>query len=270
MLIDDIPGYPGLLNEHGLSFWIEADDHRILFDTGQTEALLHNARTLGIDLATADAVILSHGHYDHTGGLSAFMEQNPSAPVYCHIGATVPHYSLRDDGLTYEIGMPRTSAATLTGSGGLRPVERPLEIVPDINLTGPVPRTTPYEDTGGGFFLDPEARHADPIEDDLSLWIQTERGILLVCGCCHAGIVNTLQYLATLRSLAPVRTIIGGMHLLNASQERLDATLHALSAASPELIVPCHCTGEGANEALISRFSTRVKPGKTGLRIDLS
>jgi 7,8-dihydropterin-6-yl-methyl-4-(beta-D-ribofuranosyl)aminobenzene 5'-phosphate synthase len=270
LLIDNTAGHSELIAEHGLSLWIEADDTRILFDTGQSaEALLHNARMLGIDLSRADAIVLSHGHYDHTGGLAAVMELNRTAPVYCHQNALVPRYSLRDDGPAHEIGMPKKSSAMLLESGRLRPVNRPQEFAPGIHLTGPIPRLTAFEDTGGAFFLDPEARHPDAIDDDLSLWIETAGGIVLVCGCCHSGIVNTLRYIETLKPNVSIRAIIGGLHLLNANNDRLKASLKALAHLSLEKIVPCHCTGCAAIQAMSVSLGKCVVQGTAGMVIEL-
>jgi 7,8-dihydropterin-6-yl-methyl-4-(beta-D-ribofuranosyl)aminobenzene 5'-phosphate synthase len=259
ILIDDrLPHREGYSHEHGLALWIEVDDHRILFDTGQSDALLHNAQIADIDLSTAQAIVLSHGHYDHTGGLMAAMKLSRQSPVYCHQQVLVQRYSLRADNVTHEIGMPRECVSGLALSGRMCRVDRELEIAPGIVLTGPVPRVTSFEDVGGRFFLDREALHPDPLDDDLSLWIETASGIILVCGCCHSGIVNTLRHVESLRPETSVHTIIGGLHLLNAPRQRLYATIRALSARPLKTVIPCHCSGDDAVNLFSLNLGTAV------------
>ena len=270
IIVDDAPGKDGLLSEHGFSLWIEADDARILFDPGQSDALLHNARTLGIDLSSADAILLSHGHYDHSGGLAAVMSINRNAPVYCHADATVRRYSMREDGLAHEIGMPDRCADVLASSGRMRKVNRPHEIAPGIFLTGPVPRETLFENTGGKFFLDPEMKCPDAIIDDLSLMIGTTRGIVLVCGCCHSGIVNTVRYIQSFRPDARMRAIIGGLHLLNALKNRIEKSIEELSALRLEKIIACHCTGDAALDAMRAKGGEAFSRGTIGMKIVVS
>jgi 7,8-dihydropterin-6-yl-methyl-4-(beta-D-ribofuranosyl)aminobenzene 5'-phosphate synthase len=124
-----------------------------------------------------------------------------------------------------------------------------------------VPRVTAYEDTGGPFFLDEAGKHADAIADDLSFWIRTRAGLVLCLGCCHAGVVNTLRHAVELSGEPRVLAVIGGMHLLHASQGRLDQTAEALEACGVSYLYPCHCTGEGAVSELRSRLGASVQPG---------
>jgi len=105
ILVDNQSSKAELHSEHGLSLWIEADDKRILFDTGQSEMLIRNAKVLGIDLRTADTLVLSHGHYDHTGGVAAVLDLNPEISVYCHPGVFMPRYSRQPDGKMKPVGI---------------------------------------------------------------------------------------------------------------------------------------------------------------------
>jgi 7,8-dihydropterin-6-yl-methyl-4-(beta-D-ribofuranosyl)aminobenzene 5'-phosphate synthase len=134
----------------------------------------------------------------------------------------------------------------------------------NIGLTGPIPRQTPFEDTGGHFYLDPEARHVDPIEDDLALWIKTDEGLVICVGCCHAGIINTLNHARRLSGVARIRGVIGGLHLLNADRRRLDETLAAMQALPIETVIPCHCTGDRARNKLEALMGAKILRGHAG------
>ncbi len=151
-IIVDNKASEGLISEHGLSFWVESGGKRILFDTGQGAALKGNTASLGIDLSSADTLVVSHGHYDHTGGMPYVIEQTPEIRLYCHPGVVQPRYVIRDNN-PKSIGMPRKAREALHN---LLPeriawVQEPLMLTDTIGLTGPIPRLTTYEDTGGAF-----------------------------------------------------------------------------------------------------------------------
>jgi 7,8-dihydropterin-6-yl-methyl-4-(beta-D-ribofuranosyl)aminobenzene 5'-phosphate synthase len=142
----------------------------------------------------------------------------------------------------------------------------PMEVAPGICLTGPIPRLTDYEDIGGPFFVDREGRHSDPIDDDLALCIRTEMGLVVVAGCGHAGVINTLKYAQRLSGAFRIHAVFGGFHLGEASEARVERTMGALAELGPDLIVPCHCTGELGVEKLRQTFGERVHVGSAGAR----
>ena len=133
-----------------------------------------------------------------------------------------------------------------------------------IGLTGPIPRRTPYEDTGGPFFLDPDLRHPDPIEDDLALWIRTYEGLVVCVGCCHAGLINTLDHIRRLSGVSRIRAVIGGFHLVNADTQRLAQTVNVLADREVDRVVPCHCTGDPAIRALENALGDKTLRGAAG------
>jgi 7,8-dihydropterin-6-yl-methyl-4-(beta-D-ribofuranosyl)aminobenzene 5'-phosphate synthase len=271
VLIDDTASRAGLLTEHGLALWIEADGRRILFDTGQSDAFLRNARDLGIDLSAADTLVLSHGHYDHTGGIAALLECNPSVSIYCHGGIFAPRFSRRPDGTTKPIGIgPEASGALRKTGGAVHSVSGPVFLDKSIGITGPVPQATDFEDTGGAFFLDPEGERPDPIDDDMALWIKTAAGLVVVTGCCHSGIVNTARHIQSLTGTPGIHTIIGGLHLLNASAQRLKKTIAALNAIpSLQRLALCHCTGEDAIAAIQDSVDAETVRGGSGYELQI-
>lgn len=259
----------GLVPEQGFALWIECGDKKILFDTGHSEALATNARLLGIDLGTTDILVLSHGHYDHTGGLAPVLRQAHGVHVYCHAGTVQPRYAVRE-GQARPIHMPSASMAALDMLPGSRMhwVQQPVELLSRIGITGTIARETDFEDVGGPFYLDPDGRRPDPIEDDMALWIRTDEGIVLCVGCAHAGLVNTLNHVQRVSNDSRIRAIIGGFHLMNASPQRLDRTVAALRSLNPDVIMPCHCTGEAAFTFLRDALGDSVRKGAAGTSIE--
>lgn len=256
----------GLLYEHGFSAWIEIAGRRLLFDTGQGSVFASNLEKLGIDLGTADTVVLSHGHYDHTGGVPLAIAHAPTAAIYAHPAVTGPRYAIRD-GVVKSIAIPEAARRALERHRfGIRWVTRPMDLALTVGagITGPIPRLTDYEDTGGPFFIDKDSAHPDPITDDLSLWIRTNRGLVVVVGCCHAGLVNTLRRALELSGESRLHAVLGGFHLTEASERRLTRTMTELRELGPDLIVPCHCTGDVAVERFRQTFGERVAIGSAG------
>ncbi|NCC77304.1 MAG: MBL fold metallo-hydrolase, partial [Clostridia bacterium] len=207
----------GLEAEHGFSLWIDTGDRRLLFDTGQGDLVLANAAALHIDLAAADAVILSHGHYDHTGGLGPLLHHCHNFELYCHPAAVHPRYAVLNR-QAKSIQMPRSSMSALDRfpQEHLHWVQQPMLLAPGIGLTGPIIRETSFEDTGGPFFLDQAGQRPDPLDDDLALWISTDSGLIVCVGCAHAGLINTLRQVLRQNPGQRIRAVIGGFHLLNA------------------------------------------------------
>jgi 7,8-dihydropterin-6-yl-methyl-4-(beta-D-ribofuranosyl)aminobenzene 5'-phosphate synthase len=265
ILVDDRAGGGGLAAEHGLSLWIETEDGRILFDTGQGEALDHNAGVLGADLAKTDALVLSHGHYDHTGGIPSVLRRTRNVHVYCHPGIVLPRYGA-GDGTGRPIHMPGEAMEALDRipPERLHWVQQPVLLAEGIGVTGPIPRETDFEETGGPFYLDPRGNREDPMEDDLALWVRTGDGLIVCVGCAHAGLINTLDHVRRLNGGLGVRAVIGGFHLLCAGRERLERTADALRTLEPDALVPCHCTGGPAVDLFRKALGGRVSPGAAG------
>ena len=250
VLVDD-RAPAGLLAEHGFSLWIETGERRILFDTGQGDALRKNAKKLGINLRMTEMLILSHGHYDHTGGISHVLSLAPNLKLYCHPGIANLRYGT-SKGLPKPIGIQRRSLRKIQGipKGNVHWITDDLPLGDGAGITGPIPRETNYENTGGRFYSDLKCRCADLIEDDIALWLQTDRGLVVCVGCCHAGIANTLNHIRKLNNGSGIAAVIGGLHLLNSDAERLESTTTMLKSINANRIVPCHCTGEAAVKEL--------------------
>lgn len=258
-----------LLPEHGFSVLIEIDDRTILLDTGQGNALSFNAGSLGVDLGKTDILVLSHGHYDHTGGIPQVLQHANGLNLYCHSGVVQPRYAL-SNGTSRAIHMPHAAMASIDKlpSRRLHWISKPCMLSENIGLTGVIPRKTDFEDTGGAFFLDPAGKRPDPIVDDLAMWIHTDDGVVILTGCCHSGVVNTLNYVRQVTQSARIHAIIGGFHLLNANPERIEKTAQALSALDPDQVIACHCTGQSATASLKTILGDRIIQGHSGMILE--
>ena len=254
---------PGYMSEFGLSLFIEENGRRILFDTGAGKALVPNAVQMGLDLDSATDIVLSHGHYDHTGGF-AKLDPLPQTPVYVGRGIEEPCWSLHDDGTEHEIAMPIESQITLA-MFDVREVSSFTEIYPGMFLTGPIPRAS-GEDCGGHFFSDEACTMSNFIPEEQALLLASG---VLITGCCHAGIINTVEACRRARPDIAIRTIVGGLHLRHASEERLEHTAAYLASLNLERLVLMHCTGENAVDYLSSRLSCEITTLPVGQSLNL-
>ena len=264
-LVENTTSGPGLLAEHGLSLWIEYGNRHILFDTGQSDILVQNAKALNIDLARADAIVLSHGHYDHTGGLSTVLDIAPKARIYLHPAAIEPKFSRSSHGAC-SIGMP-DSARQAIRNREIIWTELPTQVFDGMGITGQVSRVNNFEDAGGPFFLDEDCREPDLLLDDQALFIESSKGLIVVFGCAHAGVVNTLQRVLDINRRKHFYAVMGGMHLLNAIPERIERTITSFRQHDLQRIGPAHCTGSKAVEKFKSVFPERCFTCSVGTRI---
>lgn len=267
LLVDNIAGRPPLLAEHGLAVLVEAGTRSLLFDTGQSQLVFLNAKSLAREWRTLEAVVLSHGHYDHTGGLLRLMDEAPEVRLFLHPQALVPRFHVYPDQSARSIGMMPLAVRRIREAARQDKVtwtEKPTEIFAGLYATGPIPRMTGWEDVGGAFYLDAEGRQPDTLPDDQSLYFESVEGTVVILGCAHAGVINTLHYIAGLTGQRHIHVVMGGMHLGNASPQRIEKTIAALRTFDVEHIALAHCTGSMAAARLIEALPNRVSVCQTG------
>ncbi len=262
-LVDDV-AEPPLRAEHGVAFWIATAQGRVLFDTGSSgSVLLHNAAKLSVDLSTADAVVLSHAHDDHTGGLPAVLPLlRPEVPLYANPTIFRPRYS-NSSGEMLSRGMPLSREELAPHP--LRLSDQPQEVLPGVWTSGVITeRPQPEGRSSHHFVREGGAYRPDPYQDDLSLVLETSAGLVLVCGCCHAGLLNTIAHVRR-HWRAPIIGIAGGLHLRSAAPAVIRRTVASL-ASLPALrwVRPGHCSGAGFSKALRHALGVRYLSGTVG------
>ena len=241
------------VGEWGFSALVEADAHRILFDTGlRPDTVLLNAKSLGIDLTDVEEVVLSHNHGDHTGGLVRLRRElaakNERAIRIAHVSPPI-FWERPGSNPAWAIA-PKKEAYEAEG-GTFVEHEEATEIYPGIWLTGPVPR--PHSEKNYGFWVDgehkvgevnsPDGPIADNIPESMSMVINTEKGLVVISGCGHAGLINTLEHAANMTGETNIHAAIGGFHLLQASDANLEWTANKLVDLGTENLIGAHCTG---------------------------
>lgn len=248
----------GLLGEHGLSFYIEAGDRRILFDTGQNLAISNNARVLGINLERLDAVVLSHGHYDHSGGLQSILASNNHFTLYGHPDVFSPKVKKNNEQYKY-IGIPLEKNDILRRGIALKLSKEPVEIAPGVMTSGEIALENDFEAVESMFFLKQgDTVVPDTLADDQALILETDNGLVVLLGCSHRGVINTLMHVTRLKGSTRIHAILGGLHLGKASDDKLAKIIGRLRGFGLQMIGVGHCTGPGAFLALSNEFKDRV------------
>ena len=262
VLVENTSRRPDTVAEHGFAAYVETERGVILFDTGTTaEALAANARALGADLTRVTAIVLSHGHYDHTGGLSAALAAAPEAAVYFHWRCTAERWAQRF-GFRKSIGMPPPSRLALDGARR-EPVAGPLLLPEGVMLSGPIPG--PPAPAQAGFLVASDAgRQSDGFADETFLLARAPSGWVLLTGCCHRGLPNTLAHARRLSGGEPIHTVLGGFHLKRLPHRHLDAAISALEESGTREILAGHCTGEKAVVYLSAHSAARVERLRVG------
>ena len=260
-----------IMGEHGFAALVKTPDLCLLMDTGQGLGLAHNAKALKIDLATLDGVAISHGHFDHTGGLMQIPPRNRPLTVHAHPDLFAGKYLLPKDQDPAYIGIPFSQSALEEALNARFEFHSEFtEISPGVFFSGQVPRTWSFEPSDDRLVKQtPDGFVPDPFNDDASLLIETPSGPVILTGCAHSGIVNIMEHFAEKSGHPSFHAVIGGTHLGFANDpSQLDEAMDAFDKFQVQTIAVSHCTGNEAAARLFHWFKDRFAFAGAGWHMD--
>lgn len=259
------------LAEWGLSILIETDSDKILLDTGTSISAIHNAETLGINFKEIDKIVLSHGHYDHTGGLREILHRmKKEVEIIAHPDVWQAKYHRRKDDTERYIGIPFQREELESLGARFHLTKQPIEIADNILTTGEVPMITEYETIDPGLYIKQNSEFIpDPVMDDQAIVIKTEQGLVIVLGCAHRGMINTIYHAREITGVKEIQAVIGGSHLVGTSEERLWQSIAALREMGVQKLGLCHCTDIPVISILAQEFGEGFLFIKSGTQLSL-
>jgi 7,8-dihydropterin-6-yl-methyl-4-(beta-D-ribofuranosyl)aminobenzene 5'-phosphate synthase len=255
-LCENTAGKPGFTAEWGLSILVQTDGMAVLFDTGANYAAVRNADKLGVDLRAVDTIVLSHAHADHTGGLREVLRRTGPKEVIAHPAVWELKYTKRP----YEekeafVGIPFAKEELELHGASFSLSKEPVPIGDAIVTTGEIPQTTDFEGIEPIFYVkEGGSLRQDSIPDDLALIARAQEGLVIVLGCAHRGLVNTIRHARMITGEQRVHTVVGGTHLFPKTDEQVEKAISALREIGVKKIGVSHCTGFHASMRLAQEF----------------
>ena len=247
--------------EHGFSALIESGGKKILVDAGATGiAVSHNLRLLGITPEEIDMIVLSHGHNDHTGGLSQF-----SAKIIAHPDSYFKRHLVTPAGMKFDLSCPYPEMT----AGRTEFHSEPFQLAPGIWTTGEVKRRHPWE-TLNVFEINRDGKfEPDEVMDDVGIVVNSEKGLVIIGGCSHAGIINIIEQAIEISGIEEVYCVIGGFHLIGPGEAKISRTIDEFKRLKVRKIIPIHCTGFEGIKQISDVMPDEFEYGTTGCRMEI-
>ena len=267
-------GIEGLIGEWGLSILIETDAINVLLDTGKSISATYNANALGIDLSSIDKIVLSHSHADHTGGLREVLRRirRSEVEIIAHPDVWALKYRIRPSQADRFAGIPFQRQELENFGAVFNLTAKPTKLTDNIMTTGEIPMVTDFETIESGdtrFIKEATGFRPDEILDDQAIIINTKQGLVVITGCAHRGIINTLYHAQQITGVKIIHTVIGGAHLFTASEHRIRRTIIALKDLNIQRLGLCHCTGLPAITLMAQEFGDKFFFNNAGTRINI-
>lgn len=259
-----------LINEHGLALYIECDNKKILFDTGASGNFIKNAEALNKDIKNLDYVVISHGHYDHSGGFKEFLKvSNKLFKLIVGDGFFNKKYKKLEEGYKFN-GNSFSEEDIYKENIDINIIkDDTYKLAENIFIFRNFQRATKYEKLNEKFLLKNDNNYVqDEFLDEIALGITHDKGLIVVLGCSHVGIVNILDTI-TKRTNMRIYAVIGGSHLIEADEERLDKTIEYFKDNNISLLRLSHCTGDKAIDRLTATFEKEFSYNNTGNIIEI-